>query len=207
MSKKLYVGGLAWATTDEGLGAAFAPFGKLVSAKVVKDRETGRSRGFGFVEYETEDEAKKALDAMNNKELDGRTIRIDLAREGGPGAGPGGPRRFGPPGGGGGGYGGGGGGYGGGGGGPRPFGGGGGGGGGGFGGGRGGFGGGGGGFGGGGGGGRGGFGGGGFGPPPGPTQRGFDRPRRDFPGPEESGGGRRERGDRKKKREDDGDEF
>ena len=108
MSRKLYVGGLAWATTDEGLGAAFAPFGKVVSAKVVKDRETGRSRGFGFVEYETEDEAKKALTAMNNTEVDGRRIRIDLAQDKPPG--PGGPRRFGPggggPGGGGGGFGG-----------------------------------------------------------------------------------------------------
>ena len=49
MASKLYVGGLAWATTDESLAAAFAPFGKVVSAKVMKDRETGRSRGFGFV--------------------------------------------------------------------------------------------------------------------------------------------------------------
>src|SRR6185295_15692714 len=92
MSSKLYIGGLAWATTDEGLGAAFAPFGKVVSAKVVKDRETGRSRGFGFVEYENEEQAKKGLDAMNNQEIDGRRVRIDLAREGGPGGGPGGPR-------------------------------------------------------------------------------------------------------------------
>lgn len=106
MSRKLYVGGLAWATTDEGLGAAFAPFGKVVSAKVVKDRETGRSRGFGFVEYETEDEAKKAMAAMNNTEVDGRRIRIDLAQDKPPG--PGGPRRFAPGGGapGGGGFGG-----------------------------------------------------------------------------------------------------
>jgi hypothetical protein len=186
MSKKLYVGGLAWATTDESLTAAFAPFGKLVSAKVVKDRETGRSRGFGFVEYETEDEAKKAMDAMNNQQVDGRQIRIDLAQERGAG-GPGGPRRFGGGGGPGGGYGGGGGGgYGGGGGG-------------GFGGPRGGPGGGGG-FGGprgfdrpprGGGFGGGGFGGGGFGPPP-----------------EQPAPGRREKGERRKKWEDEGgDEF
>lgn len=197
MSRKLYVGGLAWATTDEGLGAAFASFGKMVSAKVVKDRETGRSRGFGFVEYTTEEEAKKALDAMNNTEIDGRRIRIDLAREG-PGPGGGGGFRGGPGGGGpgGGGYrgGGGGGGFSGGGGG-------------------GGFrgGGGGGGFGGGGGGGyRGGGGGGGGGFGGGP--RGFDRPpRRDFgaPPPEEQAP-RRERGDRKKKWEDqegDGEEM
>lgn len=181
MSRKLYVGGLAWATTDEGLGAAFAPFGKVVSAKVVKDRETGRSRGFGFVEYETPEEAKKALDALNNTQIDGRAIRIDLAQERVPGAPPRSPR----PGGGGGVGGGGGGGYAGGGG----YGGGGG----------GGYRGGGGGFGGGGGGGYGGGGGGG----------GFDRPRRDFGGPppiEPPGGGRRERGDRRKKREDEDDE-
>jgi cold-inducible RNA-binding protein len=178
MSRKLYVGGLAWATTDEGLSAAFASFGKLVSAKVVKDRETGRSRGFGFVEYETPDEAKKALDAMNNTQLDGRTIRIDLAQERGAGAPGGAPRGPRPAGAGyGGGYsGGGGGGYSaGGGGGSR---------------------GGGGGFGGGGGG--GGYGGGGGG-------GGFDRPRRDFGAPppmDAPPGGRRERGDRRKKHED-----
>lgn len=190
MSRKLYVGGLAWATADEALAAAFAPFGKIVSAKVVKDRETGRSRGFGFVEYETEEQAKKGLEAMNNQEVDGRRVRIDLAREGGPG-GPGGPRpggggyagagagggyrggAGGPGGGGGYGGGGGGGGYGGGGG---------------F---RGGPG------GGGGGGFRGGPGGGGFGGP-----RGFGAP----PMPPEETPGRREKGERRKKREDN-DEF
>src|SRR5436190_17406574 len=100
MGSKLYVGGLAWATTDEGLNAAFAPFGKLLSAKVVKDRETGRSRGFGFVEFETDAEADKALAGMNEKELDGRRLRVDKATDrppgprigGGPG-GPGGPGR------------------------------------------------------------------------------------------------------------------
>src|SRR6185503_13528883 len=105
---KLYVGGLAWATTDEGLSAAFAPFGKLVSAKVVRDRETGRSRGFGFVEYATEPEADAAVAGMNEKELDGRRLRVDKAREGMGGGGPGGPPRGPRPGGG---YGGGGGGY------------------------------------------------------------------------------------------------
>ena len=185
MSRKLYVGGLAWATTDDGLTAAFAPFGNLISAKVVKDRETGRSRGFGFVEYSSEEEAKKALDAMNNTEIDGRRIRIDLAQDRVPGAGPrpgggGGGGGYGGGGGGGAGYSGGGGGgrsggYSGGGGSGGGYGGGGGGG-------RGGYGGGGGGGGYGGGGGRGGFG----APPPMPE-----------PVPE-----RRERGDRKKKWDD-----
>src|SRR6185503_17944121 len=91
---KLYVGGLAWATTDEGLGAAFAPFGKLISAKVVRDRETGRSRGFGFVEFETEPDADKAVAGMNEKELDGRRLRVDKATDRPPG---GGPRPGGPP--------------------------------------------------------------------------------------------------------------
>jgi len=120
MGSRLYVGGLAWATTDEGLSAAFATFGKVVSAKVVRDRETGRSRGFGFVEFETEAESEKALTEMNEKELDGRRLRVDRAtdrpRAGSFGGGGGGPPGAG---GGGGGYrggGGGGGGYGGGGG-------------------------------------------------------------------------------------------
>ncbi|MCE9636754.1 MAG: RNA-binding protein [Planctomycetes bacterium] len=184
MSRKLYVGGLAWATTDEGLSAAFAPFGKLISAKVVKDRETGRSRGFGFVEYETPEEAKKGLEAMNNTQIDGRTIRIDLAQE--RVGGPGGPRpSF--SGGGGGGYSGGGGGGGGYGGGPSR-----------------------GGFGGGGGGGGYGGGGGGFGGPPGGGggRGGFGGPRRDFgaPPPIVEEPPRRERGDRKRKWEDGNDE-
>jgi hypothetical protein len=197
MASKLYVGGLAWATTDESLGAAFAPFGKVLSAKVVKDRETGRSRGFGFVEFDTEAEADKAVAGMNEKELEGRRLRVDKATE----RPPGGPRMGGPRpagafgGGGGGGYSGGGGGGGGyrggsgGGGGPRPGGFGGGGGGGGFGGGGGGFRsggpGGGGGFGGGGGKGGGGFGGG--------TP---DLTKRDF-----QGGGRRRDGGAKKGRD------
>ncbi len=103
MSNKLYVGGLAWATTDEGLGAAFTPFGKVVSAKVVRDRETGKSRGFGFVEYTTPEEAQNAANAMNNQELDGRRLRVDVARAPGmgppPGGGPGGQGGYGggPP--------------------------------------------------------------------------------------------------------------
>src|SRR6185295_15225164 len=94
MASKLYVGGLAWATTDESLGAAFAPFGKVLSAKVMKDRETGRSRGFGFVEMETEAEADRAVAGLNEKDLEGRRIRVDKAREGPM---PGGVRPGGPP--------------------------------------------------------------------------------------------------------------
>src|SRR6185503_13363804 len=84
---------------------AFAPFGKLISAKVVKDRETGRSRGFGFVEFETEAEADKAVAGMNEKELEGRRLRVDKAtdRPPGPRMGGGPPRTGGYQGGGGGG--------------------------------------------------------------------------------------------------------
>ncbi|NLH49375.1 MAG: RNA-binding protein [Myxococcales bacterium] len=80
MRNKLFVGGLAWATTSEGLQEAFSPYGEVVEAKVVTDRDTGRSRGFGFVSYATDEEAKEAL-AMNGTELDGRRIRVDIAQE------------------------------------------------------------------------------------------------------------------------------
>lgn len=81
MSKKLFVGGLAWATTDDSLRAAFAPFGKLTEAKVICDRQTGRSRGFGFVTFESDADADAARQALNEKELDGRVIRINDADE------------------------------------------------------------------------------------------------------------------------------
>ncbi|KAI4225728.1 MAG: hypothetical protein L6R36_003691 [Xanthoria steineri] len=111
---KLFIGGLAWHTDDVALRAKFEEFGQVEEAIVVKDRDTGRSRGFGFVRYAQEQNADEAATAMNNVEFDGRTIRVDKASERGAGGGGGG---FGGRGGGGGGYGGGGrGGYGGGGG-------------------------------------------------------------------------------------------
>jgi cold-inducible RNA-binding protein len=121
MSKKLFVGGLAWATSDESLRSGFEAFGSVTDAKVILDRETGRSRGFGFVTYEEESMAAEAMQSMNGASLDGRTIRVDLATERGGGGGRGGGGRGGGGGGwggggGGGGYGGGGGGRGGGGG-------------------------------------------------------------------------------------------
>ncbi len=102
MSKRLFVGGLAWATDDASLKQAFEAHGEVTDARVITDRDTGRSRGFGFVTFTTEEAAQAAMDAMNGSELDGRTIRIDLARErqGGRGGGGGGYRG----GGGGGGY-------------------------------------------------------------------------------------------------------
>jgi cold-inducible RNA-binding protein len=123
MSKRLFVGGLAWATDDESLRQAFEAHGEVVDAKVITDRDTGRSRGFGFVTFSTEEAAQAAMDAMNGAELDGRALRIDLAKErqggggggfrGGGGGGGGGYRGGGGGGGGyrGGGGGGGGGGY------------------------------------------------------------------------------------------------
>lgn len=78
--KKLFVGSLAWATNDDGLAAHFASAGTVASAKVVTDRETGRSRGFGFVEFENDAEADAAVEKLNNSELDGRTITVNEAR-------------------------------------------------------------------------------------------------------------------------------
>lgn len=80
MSKKLFVGSLAWATNDDGLNAHFAAIGPVESAKVITDRDSGRSKGFGFVEFASEDDAKKAIEQLNNSELDGRTITVNEAR-------------------------------------------------------------------------------------------------------------------------------
>ncbi|KAL8933587.1 MAG: hypothetical protein Q9216_006295 [Gyalolechia sp. 2 TL-2023] len=106
---KLFIGGLAWHTDDNALRVKFEEFGQVEEAIVVKDRDTGRSRGFGFVRFTDEQNADTAAAQMNNVEFDGRTIRVDKASERGAGGGGGG---FG--GGRGGGYGGRGGGYGGG---------------------------------------------------------------------------------------------
>ncbi|KAH7328946.1 hypothetical protein B0I35DRAFT_448369 [Stachybotrys elegans] len=76
---KLFIGGLAWHTQDETLRQKFVEFGAVEEAVVVKDRDTGRSRGFGFVRYSHEGDAQKAIAAMNNVEFDGRLIRVDRA--------------------------------------------------------------------------------------------------------------------------------
>jgi RNA recognition motif-containing protein len=80
MSNKLFVGSLPWSVDDQGLQELFATHGEVVSARVITDRETGRSRGFGFVEYNDEASAQTALDAMNGAEIEGRTISVDFAR-------------------------------------------------------------------------------------------------------------------------------
>ena len=96
MAKKLFVGSLSWDTNDEGLNAAFSPFGEISEAIVISDRYTGRSRGFGFVTFNDDEAADKAIEALNGTELDGRTIRVDVAqakeRTGGDGGGGGGDR-------------------------------------------------------------------------------------------------------------------
>ena len=79
-SQNLFVGSLAFATTDDGLKAHFEQIGPVVSARVITDRETGRSRGFGFVEFENDADNQKAVDQLNGKELDGRTINVSVAR-------------------------------------------------------------------------------------------------------------------------------
>jgi len=73
----IYVGNLAYATTDDGLRAAFAAYGEVTSARVVKDRMTERSKGFGFVEMPDPAQAQAAIDALNGSDLDGRPIRVN----------------------------------------------------------------------------------------------------------------------------------
>ncbi|MCR4415919.1 MAG: RNA-binding protein [Thermoguttaceae bacterium] len=81
MSKKLFVGGLNWKTTDEGLRQAFERFGEITEAKVITDRETGRSRGFGFVTFVQDDSATSAITEMDGSQLEGRTIKVNQAEE------------------------------------------------------------------------------------------------------------------------------
>ena len=73
----IYCGNLAYATTDDGLKAAFAAYGEVTSARVVTDRMTGRSKGFGFVEMPNAEQAEAAIAALNGSELDGRPIRVN----------------------------------------------------------------------------------------------------------------------------------
>ncbi|HMS49925.1 MAG TPA: RNA-binding protein [Candidatus Saccharibacteria bacterium] len=77
---KLFVGGLPFSTTDEELADLFGAHGTVASAVVVKDRETGRSKGFGFVEFENDEEGKAAEKALHNSEVGGRTVTVNEAR-------------------------------------------------------------------------------------------------------------------------------
>ena len=111
MGKKLYVGNLPYTIDDAGLESQFAAYGKVDSARVITDRDTGRSKGFGFVEMAADDEADKAIEALNGQPMGGRNLTVSEARPqapregggGGMGRGGGGPRGFGGRGGGGGG--------------------------------------------------------------------------------------------------------
>ena len=80
MATKLFVGSLPWAVDDQALADLFQEFGGVVSAKVIMDRETGRSKGFGFVEFDDDDAAKAAMSKLNNSDLQGRTIVVSEAR-------------------------------------------------------------------------------------------------------------------------------
>ncbi len=96
---KLYVGNLSYNTDNEGLRAAFEQYGQVNDASVVSDRETGRSRGFGFVEMPNDSEATKAMSEINGRDLDGRTVTCNEARPrvdrgGGGGGGRGGYNRY-----------------------------------------------------------------------------------------------------------------
>jgi len=98
MSSKIYVGGLPYSITDQGLNDLFAPHGTVESARVITDKFTGQSRGFGFVEMASADEAKKAIAALDGSQLEGRTLTVNEARPqqprtgGGGGGGRGGDR-------------------------------------------------------------------------------------------------------------------
>ncbi len=81
MSQKIYVGNLNYATTDEGLTNCFSQFGEVLSSIVIKDRATGQSKGFGFVEFAEAQSADAAIEGMNGKELDGRRLRVNMAEE------------------------------------------------------------------------------------------------------------------------------
>ena len=81
MGKKVFVGGISWNTDDEGLRRAFERFGAVTEAKVITDRDTGRSRGFGFITFEDDEAASSAISEMDGQDLDGRTIKVNEAQD------------------------------------------------------------------------------------------------------------------------------
>jgi len=80
MGKKIYLGNLSYRTTEEQLEAKLSEFGDVDSVKIITDRETGQSKGFGFAEMRTDAAARAAIDALNGKDLDGRTLKVNEAR-------------------------------------------------------------------------------------------------------------------------------
>lgn len=77
---KIYVGNLSYTTDEDGLRDAFSEFGAVDSVAIITDRNSGRSKGFGFIEMNNDEEAKAAIDAMNGKDLDGRNLNVNVAR-------------------------------------------------------------------------------------------------------------------------------
>ena len=92
MGSKIYVGGLPYSATEQQLSDLFSPHGSVQSARVITDKFTGQSRGFGFVEMGSEDEAKKAISALNGTQMDGRTLTVNEAKPQEPRSGGGGGR-------------------------------------------------------------------------------------------------------------------
>lgn len=80
MAKKLYVGGLSYSTSEDSLKEAFSQAGAVESATIISDKMTGRSKGFGFVEMSSDEEAQKAIDMFNGKEFEGRNLTVNEAR-------------------------------------------------------------------------------------------------------------------------------
>ncbi|KAM7280174.1 hypothetical protein ACFE04_007308 [Oxalis oulophora] len=80
-SSKLFIGGISYTTDDQSLGESFSKYGQVVDARVIVDRETGRSRGFGFVTYTSSEEASSAIQAMDGQELHGRMVRVNYAND------------------------------------------------------------------------------------------------------------------------------
>jgi len=81
MAKKVYVGNLSYSTQEDTLREVFTPYGTIESVNIITDRDTGRSKGFAFVEMATEDEAKAAIAALDKKEIDGRQVQVNEARD------------------------------------------------------------------------------------------------------------------------------
>ncbi|NOZ02126.1 MAG: RNA-binding protein [Deltaproteobacteria bacterium] len=81
MKNKLFIGGLAWATTEDSLRSAASPYGDLEEVRIITDRDSGRSRGFGFVTFVDEESASKCKDEMDGLAIDGRNVKVDYPRE------------------------------------------------------------------------------------------------------------------------------
>lgn len=80
MNNKLFVGNLSWSTSEDSLRQAFAQAGEVTSVNIITDRASGRSKGFGFVEMSSDEEAQAAMEMWNDKEVDGRNIKVSIAR-------------------------------------------------------------------------------------------------------------------------------